>query len=180
MNAPPRRPVVPLGTVVARRDLRTRAGATVTLSVGTPVHVGDGWGWACPFRIEGFPRVVEGQVFGVDAMQALQRVTPALRRELERSSERQRALDPRIRAFVEADEDGVVDLWQRCELTRPWNDPRQDIRRKLTTQPELFLVLELDGEVVGSAMGGFDGHRGWVNYVAVAPGHRKRGFGSCS
>lgn len=82
-----------------------------------------------------------------------------------------------VRAFTAADEVQVVDLWQRCELTRPWNDPRKDIQRKLTTQPELFLVLEQDGRVVGTAMGGYDGHRGWVNYLAVAPELRNRGFG---
>lgn len=82
-----------------------------------------------------------------------------------------------VRAFTAADEVQVVDLWQRCGLTRPWNDPRKDIQRKLTTQPELFLVLEQDGRVVGTAMGGYDGHRGWVNYLAVAPELRNRGFG---
>jgi len=80
-----------------------------------------------------------------------------------------------VRAFVPADEDQVVDLWRRCGLTRPWNDPHADIARKRTTQPELFLVLELDGVV--AAMGGYDGHRGWVNYLAVAPDRRHQGLG---
>ncbi len=82
-----------------------------------------------------------------------------------------------VRAFVPADEDQVVDLWRRCGLTRPWNDPHADIARKRTTQPELFLVLELDGVVAATAMGGYDGHRGWVNYLAVAPDRRHQGLG---
>jgi ribosomal protein S18 acetylase RimI-like enzyme len=81
-----------------------------------------------------------------------------------------------IRAFRKGDEDAVVALWQACGLTRPWNDPRKDIARKLTVQPELFLVGELDGKVVATLMAGYEGHRGWVNYLAVAPEHRRRGF----
>ena len=81
-----------------------------------------------------------------------------------------------IRAFRKGDEAAVVALWQACGLTRPWNDPRKDIARKLTVQPELFLVGELDGKLVATLMAGFEGHRGWVNYLAVAPEHRRRGF----
>ena len=83
----------------------------------------------------------------------------------------------RIRQFALPDETAVIALWQRCELTRPWNDPQKDIRRKLTVQPELFLVGELGGRLVATVMAGYDGHRGWVNYLAVAPEHRKSGFG---
>jgi len=82
-----------------------------------------------------------------------------------------------IRAFRKGDEDAVVALWQACGLTRPWNDPRKDIARKLTVQPELFLVGELDGKVVATLMAGFEGHRGWVNYLAVVPERRRQGFG---
>ena len=82
-----------------------------------------------------------------------------------------------LRPYAAADENAVVELWQRCELTRPWNHPRKDIQRKLTTQPELFLVGELDGRIIATVMAGFDGHRGWVNYLAVAPEHRTRGYG---
>lgn len=79
-----------------------------------------------------------------------------------------------IRTFRAGDTEAVVALWEVCGLVRPWNDPRKDIGRKLTVQPELFLVAEDEGAVVGSAMAGFDGHRGWVNYLAVDPGHRQR------
>jgi ribosomal protein S18 acetylase RimI-like enzyme len=77
-----------------------------------------------------------------------------------------------IRTFRPADTDAVIDLWRAAGLVRPWNDPRKDIERKLTVQPELFLVGETDGAVVAVAMVGYDGHRGWVNYLAVSPDAR--------
>jgi len=83
----------------------------------------------------------------------------------------------RIRAFEPADEAAVVALWRECGLTRPWNDPHKDIARKLTQQPELFLVGAIVDEVVASAMVGFDGHRGWIYYLAVAERYRKRSYG---
>lgn len=81
-----------------------------------------------------------------------------------------------IRPFKMADEQAVVDLWQRCELTRPWNDPYKDIARKLRVQPELFFVGEHDGHIIASAMAGYEGHRGWVNYLAVCPTRQKQGL----
>ena len=83
----------------------------------------------------------------------------------------------RIRAFEVGDEAAVVALWRACGLTRPWNDPHRDIARKLTTQPELFLVGCVDGTLVATAMAGYDGHRGWVNYLAVAPSQRQLAIG---
>ena len=80
-----------------------------------------------------------------------------------------------IRPFRRADEAAVIALWEECKLTRPWNDPRKDIARKLAVQPELFLVGTVNGELVGSVMAGYEGHRGWVNYLAVAPRARRRG-----
>ena len=82
-----------------------------------------------------------------------------------------------IRAFQPDDEPSVVALWERCGLVRPWNDPHKDIARKLTEQPELFLVGTLDDKVIASAMVGFDGHRGWVYYLAVSERHRNRSYG---
>lgn len=82
-----------------------------------------------------------------------------------------------IRPFVPADEPAVIDLWRRCDLLRPWNDPRKDIARKLRVRPDLFLVGERDGTVVGTVMAGYEGHRGWINYLAVAPDHRRMGIG---
>ena len=83
----------------------------------------------------------------------------------------------RVREFADADENDVVALWQRCGLVRPWNDPHKDIARKCTVQRELFLVGELDGAIVASVMGGYEGHRGWVNYLAVDLAHRRSGLG---
>jgi len=82
-----------------------------------------------------------------------------------------------IRPFQLADTDAVIELWQDAGLTRPWNDPRRDIDRKLTVQPELFLVTELETRVIATAMIGFDGHRGWVSYFAVDAAHRGSGLG---
>lgn len=81
-----------------------------------------------------------------------------------------------IRSYREADEQAVVELWKACQLTRPWNDPHKDIARKLAVQRELFVVGTLDERIVASIMAGYDGHRGWVNYLAVDPAYRKRGF----
>lgn len=82
-----------------------------------------------------------------------------------------------VREFRRGDEEAVVSLWEACELTRPWNDPRKDIERKLAHSPELFLVGVSDGVVVGSVMAGYDGHRGWINYLAVHPSQRGTGLG---
>jgi ribosomal protein S18 acetylase RimI-like enzyme len=82
-----------------------------------------------------------------------------------------------IRQFEAADEGAVIALWQRCNLTRPWNDPQKDVARKLDVQRELFLVGVEAGAIVAAVMAGYDGHRGSVNYLAVDPEHRRRGFG---
>jgi len=73
-----------------------------------------------------------------------------------------------IRAFRPSDTEPVVALWEQAGLTRPWNDPRKDIERKLAVQPELFLVAVDGDELVGSVMAGYDGHRGWLYYLASA------------
>ena len=82
-----------------------------------------------------------------------------------------------IREFQMADTAEVIDLWQRCGLTKPWNDPLLDIERKLRVLPELFLVGELDGKLIAAAMGGYEGHRGVVNYLAVEPNLQGGGYG---
>src|SRR5262249_26263853 len=83
-----------------------------------------------------------------------------------------------IRGFQDSDESEVISLWERCGLTRPWNDPAKDIARKRRVQSDLFLVGAIDGAIVASAMVGYDGHRGWVNYLAVDPRRRKEGLGA--
>jgi ribosomal protein S18 acetylase RimI-like enzyme len=82
-----------------------------------------------------------------------------------------------IRPFEKSDEAAVVALWRAAGLTRPWNDPHADIRRKQSVQPELFLVGEVDREIVATAMAGYDGHRGSVYYLAVSPAHQRCGYG---
>jgi ribosomal protein S18 acetylase RimI-like enzyme len=74
-------------------------------------------------------------------------------------------------------ENAVIELWQRCNLTRPQNNPRKDIERKMKVNPELFLVGLEGGKVVATAMGGYEGHRGWVYYLAVEPGFQRKGLG---
>lgn len=83
----------------------------------------------------------------------------------------------RIRSYEARDEQAVIALWERCGLTRSWNDPAKDIRRKLTVQGELFFVGEDAGAIVASVMAGYEGHRGWVNYLAVDPALQRRGYG---
>ena len=73
-------------------------------------------------------------------------------------------------------EDAVIALWESCKLIRPWNDPRRDIARKLADSPDLFLVGLLGDRVIATVMGGYDGHRGWLYYLGVAPDHRHRGY----
>ena len=82
-----------------------------------------------------------------------------------------------IRPYEAADEAAVIALWHACGLTRAWNDPRRDIARKLTVQPEMFLIGTTGAGPIATAMVGFDGHRGWVNYLAVAPSHRHQSIG---
>jgi ribosomal protein S18 acetylase RimI-like enzyme len=81
-----------------------------------------------------------------------------------------------IRPFRSSDETALVHLWQLSGLVRPWNDPVRDIARKRLVQPELFLVALFGDTLVGSLMGGYDGHRGWAYYLAVHPEHRHTGI----
>lgn len=89
-----------------------------------------------------------------------------------------------IRDFTVADTEQAIALWQSCDLTRPWNDPTLDIERNLAAQPGLSLVAEArlnDNEqaeavVVGTVMLGYDGHRGWMYYLASHPEMRGRGI----
>jgi ribosomal protein S18 acetylase RimI-like enzyme len=81
-----------------------------------------------------------------------------------------------IRPFQTADKATIVSLWQLCELTVPWNNPYKDIARKLKIQPELFLVGVQNSLLIASVMGGYDGHRGWINYLAVHPDFQGQGY----
>jgi ribosomal protein S18 acetylase RimI-like enzyme len=80
-----------------------------------------------------------------------------------------------IRSFTAKDTELVVSLWQCCGLLRSWNNPYLDIERKLAVNPEWFVVGEVNHEIVASAMFGYEGHRGWVNYLAASPAHQRQG-----
>ena len=82
-----------------------------------------------------------------------------------------------IRSFRPADEPAVVALWSACGLIRPWNDPCKDIQRKLAVHDSGFLVGTVNERVIASVMAGYEGHRGWINYLAVDPIHQRNGYG---
>ncbi|KEQ19101.1 GNAT family acetyltransferase [Endozoicomonas numazuensis] len=84
----------------------------------------------------------------------------------------------KIRAFETSDETAVIQLWKECGLTVPWNNPQLDIERKLAVGRDLFLVGIQEDNVIASAMGGYEGHRGWVNYLAVSLEFQKHGCGA--
>ena len=81
-----------------------------------------------------------------------------------------------IRQYHNDDEKDVIDLWSECGLIAPQNNPKLDIERKLKVNPEWFLVGELEGKIVATCMAGYEGHRGWINYLAVFPRYRRQGF----
>jgi len=82
-----------------------------------------------------------------------------------------------IRPYEMGDQDAVIELWGSCGLVVSHNNPVLDIQRKLADSPELFLVGIAGGRLVASVMAGYEGHRGWINYLAVAPGSQGIGFG---
>ena len=82
-----------------------------------------------------------------------------------------------LRQFSQSDSTDVIGLWKVCGLLVPWNNPEQDIERKLKVDPDLFLVCENNGHIVGAVMGGYEGHRGWINYLAIHPEQRRKGIG---
>ncbi|MES1974925.1 MAG: GNAT family acetyltransferase [Pseudomonadota bacterium] len=71
----------------------------------------------------------------------------------------------------------VIELWEACGLTRPWNDPRRDFALALDGATSTVLILRQGDILAGSVMVGFDGHRGWIYYLAVAPARRLHGHG---
>jgi ribosomal protein S18 acetylase RimI-like enzyme len=87
--------------------------------------------------------------------------------------------EPLIRSFQEKDTAAVIALWNEVlPDSAPHNDPGQAIRRKLDVDRDLFYVAIVDSALVGTVMGGYDGHRGWVYSLAVAPEHQRRGIAS--
>ena len=82
-----------------------------------------------------------------------------------------------IRAYKSKDKKEVISLWEECELVVPQNDPANDIERKLKIDPDLFLVGIEEGSIIATVMGGYEGHRGWINYLAVKPSQQRKGYG---
>lgn len=82
-----------------------------------------------------------------------------------------------ITVFEERYKEDVVGLWRECGLVAPQNNPVKDIDRKLKVDPDLFLVGMVDGTIVATVMGGYEGHRGWINYLAVKPSQQRKGYG---
>ena len=82
-----------------------------------------------------------------------------------------------IAAARPEDCDAVIALWEACGLTRPWNNPRADFTTALAGATSTIVVEGRSGAIAGSVMVGFDGHRGWVYYLAVAPAARRMGLG---
>ena len=81
-----------------------------------------------------------------------------------------------IRPYNNDDKDDVIKLWSECGLIVPQNNPERDIERKQKVNQEWFLVGELDDKIIVSCMAGYEGHRGWINYLAVLPKYRRQGF----
>jgi ribosomal protein S18 acetylase RimI-like enzyme len=89
------------------------------------------------------------------------------------------ATEAQVRLYRDGDEEAVVALWSGVfPSPSPWNDPRFVIAKKTTTQRDLFFVAVVEGSVVGTAMGGYDGHRGWLYTVAVHPDWQRRAIGT--
>ena len=82
-----------------------------------------------------------------------------------------------ITIFEDKQRTQVIDLWKKCNLIKSWNDPNKDIDRKLKVNDNLFLIVEFNKVIIGSAMIGYDGHRGSLYYLAVDPKHQRKGVG---
>jgi len=82
-----------------------------------------------------------------------------------------------IRPYQTSDESAVIDLWRRCKLVVPQNEPKKDIEMKLRVDADLFFVGTVSGHVVATVMAGYDGHRGWIYYLAVDPDYQRKQIG---
>ena len=82
------------------------------------------------------------------------------------------------RLFSSKDKQSVIELWETCNLIVSWNDPEKDILRKLSVRDDLFILAEINKKIIATAMGGYDGHRGYIYYLAVLPEFQKKGVGS--
>ena len=87
------------------------------------------------------------------------------------------AADGEFVEITDADVEQVVDLWRVSGLVRPWNDPHVDIADARAGDASTVLIARSDGRVAATAMAGYDGHRGWLYYLAVVPELRNTGLG---
>ncbi len=83
----------------------------------------------------------------------------------------------RIIPYDSVYQQALISLWKECNLVIPQNDPVVDIQKKLDLQPQLFFIALLNDQLVGSVMAGYEGHRGWLNYLALSPKFQRRGYG---
>ena len=82
-----------------------------------------------------------------------------------------------IGALSSTEAEAAIALWREAGLVRPWNDPDADLRRALAGPASTVLAGRIAGRLVATAMVGWDGHRGWLYYLAVAVDARRRGYG---
>ncbi|MGI9482687.1 MAG: GNAT family acetyltransferase [Hyphomicrobiales bacterium] len=82
-----------------------------------------------------------------------------------------------FRPIEDGDVDAVISLWERCGLTRPWNEPLRDVEFARGEKNSDILVGEINGELIASVMVGHDGHRGVVYYLSVEPDLQGKGLG---
>ena len=82
-----------------------------------------------------------------------------------------------IRIYQVEDQEQLVNLWKTCGLVVHWKDPSKDIQHKVSRDPDGFLLGWIEQKLVASVMAGYEGHRGWINYLAVDPQFRQQGFG---
>ncbi len=82
-----------------------------------------------------------------------------------------------IRVYEKKDENEVIKLWKICNLIVPKNDPKLEINSKVSFQPDLFFVGVFQKKLISTIMVGYEGHRGWINYLVVHPDYQRRWFG---
>jgi ribosomal protein S18 acetylase RimI-like enzyme len=82
-----------------------------------------------------------------------------------------------IAPITDADIEATIALWQRCGLTRPWNDPAADIALARKGDNSTVLLGREGGALAAALLVGHDGHRGWVYYLGVDPDRRGQGLG---